>query len=213
MGCYQETDKKKKSKENEALKPNTKITENHSKISTKLDQIPEEKNENDIKASEEEKKDELNNGEERINEEIKIEQNKEEEENKDNLKNKNFYPERNIDSVINEKEGEGNKNENDRENNNTSEQKKDEEEKVKVIEPTEEKKEILKDFTNTRTFYGHSEKVTAITQLNSGKIATGSYDNTIRIWDLNDKEKTSEDKIIRENGRIFTLLEFKENKL
>ena len=83
-------------------KPNTKITETHTKISTKLDQIPEEKNENDIKASEEEKKDELNNGEERINEEIKIEQNQEEEENKDNLKNKNFYPERNIDSVINE---------------------------------------------------------------------------------------------------------------
>ena len=117
MGCYQETDKKKKNRENETSKPNTKITENHTKISTKLDQIPEEKNENDIKASEEEKKDELNNGEERINEEIKIEQNKEEEENKDNLKNKNFYPEKNIDSVINEKEGEGNINENDKESN------------------------------------------------------------------------------------------------
>ena len=57
---------------------------------------------------------------------------------------------------------------------------------------------------------GHENKVTAITQLKSGKLATGGYDNTIRIWDIT---QNKENKIINEDGHIFVLLEFEENKL
>ena len=177
-------------------------------MSSKLEKIPEERNENDIKPNEEGKKVELNNDQEQINEALNIELNKEVDD-KNILKNKNFYPERNVDSIINSKEGEGNKNEND----NKSLEKKEVEEKVEVIQPSGEPKIILKEFTNTMALFGHSEKVTAITQLNSGKISTGSYDNTIRLWNIDDREKTSEDKIIRENGGIFTLLEIEDNKL
>jgi len=56
----------------------------------------------------------------------------------------------------------------------------------------------------------HSDKVTALIQLQSGLIATGSYDTTIRIWNL---EKLSCDKIIQCLGKIFVLLEFEENML
>ena len=57
---------------------------------------------------------------------------------------------------------------------------------------------------------GHSDKVTALIQLDSGSIATGSYDTTIRIWDL---ERLSCIKIIQGLGKIFALLEFEENML
>ena len=60
---------------------------------------------------------------------------------------------------------------------------------------------------------GHTEKVTAITQLNSGLLATGSYDNTIRIWNITDAARNDEDKIINETGRVFVLMEFIDNKL
>ena len=61
MGCYQETEKKKKSNPNETIKSNTKISESNSRVNTKLEQIPEEKNETEMRANDEEKRDELNN--------------------------------------------------------------------------------------------------------------------------------------------------------
>ena len=71
----------------------------------------------------------------------------------------------------------------------------------------------IKEFVETRTLFGHTEKVTAIIQLNSGKLATGGYDNKIRIWDIYDVVKNEEDKIIDEEGKIFVLLEFEEGKI
>ena len=62
----------------------------------------------------------------------------------------------------------------------------------------------------TKILNGHIEKVVALIELNSGKIASGSYDNTIRIWNL---VTSREDKIINEKGRIFSLLEFENKKL
>ena len=59
-------------------------------MSSKLEKIPEERNENDIKPNEEGKKVELNNEKEKINEAINIELNKEEVDDKNILKNKNF---------------------------------------------------------------------------------------------------------------------------
>jgi WD40 repeat protein len=60
------------------------------------------------------------------------------------------------------------------------------------------------------TLKEHSDKVTAIIQLHSGLIATGSYDATIRIWNV---EKLSCDKTIQDLGKVFALLEFEPNML
>ena len=46
--------------------------------------------------------------------------------------------------------------------------------------------------------------------MHSGLIATGSYDTTIRIWDL---EKLSCIKTIHDLGKVFALLEFEPNML
>jgi hypothetical protein len=43
-------------------------------------------------------------------------------------------------------------------------------------------------------------------------IATGSYDNTIKIWSTNNYQIISE-STIREDGKVFSLLEFEDNML
>ena len=56
----------------------------------------------------------------------------------------------------------------------------------------------------------HDEKIVCLIELSSGKIATGSYDCSIKIWNLNTFE--CEDTI-RENEYVFCLLEFEKNML
>ena len=60
------------------------------------------------------------------------------------------------------------------------------------------------------TLNEHTDKVSTLIQLHSGLIATGSYDTTIRIWDL---EKLSCIKTIHDLGKVFALLEFEPNML
>ena len=36
---------------------------------------------------------------------------------------------------------------------------------------------------------GHSDEVVSIIQLNDNKLASGSYDNTIKVWDLTTSPK------------------------
>ena len=67
-----------------------------------------------------------------------------------------------------------------------------------------------KDFSCIKTFKGHVGKIVSLIQLSSGKLASGSYDNTIHIWNMNYEK---EEKIINENGRVFALLEFENDKL
>lgn len=56
----------------------------------------------------------------------------------------------------------------------------------------------------------HDEKIVCLIELSSGKIATGSYDCSIKIWNL----KTFEcEDTIRENEYVFCLLEFEKNML
>jgi WD40 repeat protein len=61
-----------------------------------------------------------------------------------------------------------------------------------------------------QTFFGHKEKIISIIQLSSGKLASGSYDKTIRIWNIH---LLNEEKIINEKGKVFCLLEFEKDKL
>ena len=67
-----------------------------------------------------------------------------------------------------------------------------------------------REFSCTKTFEGHTEKIVSLIELSSGQLASGSYDNTIRIWNIN---TLKEDEIINENGKVFTLLEFEKNQL
>ena len=70
------------------------------------------------------------------------------------------------------------------------------------------KKDI--NFNCIKTLEGHTEKIVSLIELSSGQIVTGSYDNTIRIWNVNyDKE----DIIIEEKSRILCLLEFEKNNI
>ena len=59
---------------------------------------------------------------------------------------------------------------------------------------------------------GHKDKVVCLTETIGGKIATGSYDNTIKIWNLNSSNNICE-RTINEEGNVFCLLEFENNML
>ena len=67
-----------------------------------------------------------------------------------------------------------------------------------------------KEFVCIKSFKGHKEKIVSLLQLSSGRIASGSYDNTIRIWDI---DSVTEDCVIHETGRVFALLEYERDKL
>ena len=58
----------------------------------------------------------------------------------------------------------------------------------------------------------HKDKIVCMTELFDGKIATGSYDNSIKIWNLNSFNNNCE-KTITEEGNIFCLIEFENNML
>ena len=67
-----------------------------------------------------------------------------------------------------------------------------------------------KGFNCIKILRGHSEKVVSLIQLSSGKLISGSYDNSIRIWNLNNDEQ---ELIINENGKVFCILEFEKDKI
>ena len=63
-----------------------------------------------------------------------------------------------------------------------------------------------------KTIHGHNDKIVCVIELINGKIATGSYDNTIKIWDLDSNNKNDE-KTINEEGYVLCLLEFENGML
>ena len=62
-------------------------------------------------------------------------------------------------------------------------------------------------FKCIKTLNGHNDKIDCVTELSIGKIANGSYDNTIKIWNLNLYYKECE-ITINEEGKVLCLLEF-----
>lgn len=63
---------------------------------------------------------------------------------------------------------------------------------------------------NTLNFNFNITKFNQIIELFSGQIATGSYDNTIKIWNIFTFEC---EKTIHEKGNVFYLLQYKHNLL
>ena len=57
---------------------------------------------------------------------------------------------------------------------------------------------------------GHENKVITLTLLSSGKLASGSYDKTIRIWNI---QQYITEQTLNEDGSVLSLLEFKPNNL
>ena len=43
---------------------------------------------------------------------------------------------------------------------------------------------INQNFQCIKSFEAHNDKIVSLIELNSGYIATGSYDNTIKVWDI-----------------------------
>ena len=60
------------------------------------------------------------------------------------------------------------------------------------------------------TIEAHNDKIVTLIELSNKNIATGSYDNTIKIWN---HENFTCEKTIAENGYVLTLLEFIPNFL
>jgi WD40 repeat protein len=63
-----------------------------------------------------------------------------------------------------------------------------------------------------KSFTAHDKIIVCMIELDNKMIATGSYDNTIKIWNLENPEEACE-REIQENGKIFSLLEFEPNIL
>jgi len=60
-------------------------------------------------------------------------------------------------------------------------------------------------FKCIKSFAAHNDKIVSLIELYNGLIATGSYDNTIKIWDINSQQCL---KTINETGNVLCLLEF-----
>ena len=67
------------------------------------------------------------------------------------------------------------------------------------------KQNKFKKYHEKQTLKGHTDRVVCLIQLESGNLVTGSYDCTLRVWDLNRNKCISQKEEI---GHIFCLLEF-----
>ena len=61
-----------------------------------------------------------------------------------------------------------------------------------------------------KTLDAHDEKIVCLIELSNGKIATGSYDCTIKIWNL---DNFACEKIINEEGNVLCIAEFEDNMI
>ena len=71
----------------------------------------------------------------------------------------------------------------------------------------------LKQYKNTKTLIGHTDQIVSLIQLSSGYICTGSYDYSIKIWDITKAPKHALVTTKISVGSILCLLELKPNEL
>ena len=69
---------------------------------------------------------------------------------------------------------------------------------------------VFQPFQLSGSIDAHTDKIVCLIELKSGSIASGSYDNTIKIWDINSRQCT---KTLRESGKVLCLLEFEDNMI
>ena len=72
---------------------------------------------------------------------------------------------------------------------------------------------VLKQYKNIKTLKGHKDQIVSLIQLSSGYICTGSYDYSIKIWDIS---KDPEEALVSTKcsiGFMLCLLELKPNEL
>ena len=66
-----------------------------------------------------------------------------------------------------------------------------------------------------RVLRGHTNTVSTVIELRNGKLATGSYDNTIRIWDL--EKSVGDDGFCRvlegHDDTVCSVIELRNGKL
>ena len=91
---------------------------------------------------------------------------------------------------------------------------------LEITDINKKSNEDLRKYKNTKTFeiveeYKNKGKgrIVSLIKLESGYIASGSYDSSIRIWDITKKGKEALIQIKYSLGFILCLLEFKKNEL
>ena len=72
---------------------------------------------------------------------------------------------------------------------------------------------VLKQYKNTKTLMGHKDQIVSLIQLSSGNICTGSYDLSIKIWDISKDPKKALVTTKCSIGFVLCLLELKPNEL
>ena len=75
------------------------------------------------------------------------------------------------------------------------------------------KNKVLKQYKNTKTLIGHKAQIVSLIQLSSGYICTGSYDFSVKIWDITKDEKEPLITTKYSIGFVLCLLELKPNEL
>ena len=65
-------------------------------------------------------------------------------------------------------------------------------------------------FQCIKSFEAHDDKIVSLIELSSHNVASGSYDSTIKIWDINTQQCI---QTINETGNVLCLLEFEPNML
>ena len=85
--------------------------------------------------------------------------------------------------------------------------------KSAFINNEQNKSRVLKKYKNIKTFTGHEDKIVSLIKLNSGYIATGSYDFSIKIWNIEKNPDQSLVVSLFTIGYALCLLELKPNIL
>lgn len=69
----------------------------------------------------------------------------------------------------------------------------------------------IQQYNNVNTIIAHTDNVICLLLLTNGRLASGSYDKTIKLWDLSDIDSQCE--VITEKGNVLCFLEFTPGKL